>query len=422
MQNGFRQIVIFKVILLLLASCSKQSGQDFTIIDFESNVSNFKPVKLSELADVLEYIALETTPGLLLEEIKYLDISGDKIAVADKNVCLLFDSKGKFISQTGRYGNGPGEYTHISQIRIVNNSILIPDAGKDNIQFYNAEGEYLYSVKAPGEFSPSIHSRNFISDTDTTFFIRIPNRSGSEPYRIALFDKNGHVIQKYRNTSYFNRQKPVFGTSDVSAQFYKLKDKIYYKEMLNDTIWQIEDDNLRVGHVILMGKYGFSIKDKELPMPVWHKKLADECIDVGYVFECNRYIYFMFNFLLQYPFTYFRKSNIPSGKAPYEILGLYDKKEDNFFLVNPSYKEGQPEPTGIENDMDGGVNIMPRYIIKDTLMVSWVNAYELKIYVASNAFKNSTPKYPEKKKELEQLAGRLSENDNPVLMMVKLKN
>jgi hypothetical protein len=341
--------------------------------------------------------------------------------VADKNVCLLFERKGKFISQTGKYGKGPGEYTHIAQIKIVNNSILIPDSRKDNIQFYSAAGEYLYSVKAPGEFSSSIHSRNFISDTDTTFFIRIPNRSGTEPFRIAHFDKKGHVIQKYRNTTFFNRQKPVFETSDVSAQFYKLKDKIYYKEMLNDTIWQIEDDNLRVGHVIHMGKYGFSIKDKELPIPVWHKKLAAECIAVGYVFECNRYIYLLSNFFLQYPFSFFRKSNTPGGKAPYEILGLYDKKEDNFFLVKPSYKEDQPEPTGIENDMDGGVNMMPRYIINDTLMVSWVNAFELKLYVASNAFKNSTPKYPGKKKELEQLANSLSENDNPVLMIVKLK-
>ena len=31
------------------------------------------------------------------------------------------------------------------------------------------------------------------------------------------------------------------------------------------------------------------------------------------------------------------------------------------------------------------------------------------------------PKYPEKKKQLEKLANSLNENDNPVLMLVKLK-
>ena len=47
--------------------------------------------------------------------------------------------------------------------------------------------------------------------------------------------------------------------------------------------------------------------------------------------------------------------------------------------------------------------------------------YQIKVRVASNEFKNSSPKYPEKKKELEKLANSLKETDNPVLMMVRLK-
>ncbi|MCF6357444.1 MAG: hypothetical protein L3J54_06505 [Draconibacterium sp.] len=42
-------------------------------------------------------------------------------------------------------------------------------------------------------------------------------------------------------------------------------------------------------------------------------------------------------------------------------------------------------------------------------------------HVNSEAFKNSTPLYPEKKKALEKLANNLNENNNPVLMLVKLK-
>jgi hypothetical protein len=41
--------------------------------------------------------------------------------------------------------------------------------------------------------------------------------------------------------------------------------------------------------------------------------------------------------------------------------------------------------------------------------------------MGSEEFKNSTPKYPEKKKELEKLASSLDENDNPVLMLIQLK-
>jgi hypothetical protein len=50
-----------------------------------------------------------------------------------------------------------------------------------------------------------------------------------------------------------------------------------------------------------------------------------------------------------------------------------------------------------------------------------MNAFDLKAHVASNEFKNATPKFPEKKKELEQLANELNENDNPILMLVRPK-
>jgi hypothetical protein len=54
-------------------------------------------------------------------------------------------------------------------------------------------------------------------------------------------------------------------------------------------------------------------------------------------------------------------------------------------------------------------------------MVGWFESSELIRYINSNAFKQYIPIFPEKKKELEKLAASLNENDNPVLMLVKLK-
>ncbi len=77
---------------------------------------------------------------------------------------------------------------------------------------------------------------------------------------------------------------------------------------------------------------------------------------------------------------------------------------------------------GIINDLDGGVNILPLTIKDDNTIIGWVDAIKLKAHVASETFKKSSPKYPEKKKKLEKLAGSLNETDNPVLMMVRLKD
>jgi len=47
----------------------------------------------------------------------------------------------------------------------------------------------------------------------------------------------------------------------------------------------------------------------------------------------------------------------------------------------------------------------PRTIKDDNTILSWIDAPKLKAYVASKTFKDSKPKYPDKKKELEKLAG-----------------
>ena len=63
------------------------------------------------------------------------------------------------------------------------------------------------------------------------------------------------------------------------------------------------------------------------------------------------------------------------------------------------------------------------YYVEDNreYMFGLINPYQIKALVTSIEFKNSTPKYLEKKKEFEKLANSLKETDNPVLMIVRLK-
>jgi hypothetical protein len=60
-------------------------------------------------------------------------------------------------------------------------------------------------------------------------------------------------------------------------------------------------------------------------------------------------------------------------------------------------------------------------MINDSTILMSVRADDLKNHVASDDFKYNLPKYPEKKKQLEDLVNKLSELDNPVLMFVTFK-
>lgn len=91
---------------------------------------------------------------------------------------------------------------------------------------------------------------------------------------------------------------------------------------------------------------------------------------------------------------------------------------------NKNYVKYFAELRGVKNDIDAGLPFFPKHYFFEhgsEYLITRYDAFELKAHIVSDAFIIATPKYPEKKCELEQLANSLPENDNPLLMLVKLK-
>ena len=90
-----------------------------------------------------------------------------------------------------------------------------------------------------------------------------------------------------------------------------------------------------------------------------------------------------------------------------------------FLFSNENYAT-----VGIGNDLDNGLDFQPigYFVEKDReFLFGLLSPYQIKAHVGTETFINSSPKYPEKKKELEKLANSLKETDNPVLVLVRLK-
>jgi len=76
---------------------------------------------------------------------------------------------------------------------------------------------------------------------------------------------------------------------------------------------------------------------------------------------------------------------------------------------------------GLINDLDGGPDIWLKTVKDDSTIASWIEAVKFREYVASDEFKNSDPRYLDKKEELDKLADSIQENDNPILIYIRLK-
>lgn len=96
-------------------------------------------------------------------------------------------------------GNNTGERTLGSSLMTTIN----PDGLSDELNIFNVKGEFINSLKSPGHFDPG-DSYNWMVLTDSSYFVQIPNKTGTERYRIALIKNEGDILQSFANTHFFN--------------------------------------------------------------------------------------------------------------------------------------------------------------------------------------------------------------------------
>ncbi len=413
--SGKRLLILTCLATLMACNTQSEHHNKPEVIDVEENLDNYQNLQLTDLATEIQYIPLETTPESILGSIKEVYVTKNNILVYSNEI-FLFDRKGHFLRKIGQKGKGPFEYSLLGVPRIINDTVFVPTTiPKNNIFLFSTNGQPLTSI------STKINGFNPIFDNwyydSPNILLQVPNYNGKEKCRIISFNPNGDTINCYANTTFFNTQSEFVNTEVTSNHFYRFKDRIMYKEMLNDTVWQIKNDVLIPIYVLKRGRYGVPTEYRGLSMMDYLNKTEGK-IQVNKILESEHYIFFKTILFKNYPFDFYRGSaNDILGnmiKRPYPVLGCYNRKTKETFFVNPTNPEQQKEPTGIQNDFDGGINFLPENAISDNEFFSWVQAYDLKGYVETDYFKTATPKYPEKKKALEKLANSLDENDNPV--------
>ncbi len=178
----------------------------------------------------------------------------------------------------------------------------------------------------------------------------------------------------------------------------------------------------------LVPKYFFNLGRYKMP-PSERAKLDVRWnyISIFDVFQTKNYL--LLNCEFGYHFPAKRLTPTPSlfpGGDPVWInttlvLGLYNKETSELVFSKPSNTDNPLFTTGLYNDIDCGPRFFPKTMANDSTMVMWLSAEQLKQHVASDDFKNNVPKYPEKKKQLEEFADSLSVFDNPVLMFMTFK-
>jgi len=407
-------LAIFVLLLQIsITSCGIKTKQDDGLIVGivgkcqEKGTLKIDPRKFGKKSFTLANIASETIYIPLSNKVKIGSINTLRITenaiylssggTGANNHSLLFkfDKKGKDPIIIGGIGRGPGEYLLGDYFAVdeKNNKIYISSSFTNSIQVFTTFGGFLREIKIR-----DLKVGNIELLGSGYLFIEQKKLGAQTPYLWAIVDTLGNIASYKNNTCLPFR-------SNIGARdgFSKYKDDIIYWVDYNDTIFKISPNlEWHVLGTIVPGDYKRPHKYIPITPDFLEKRL--QYYSPHTFFETKHYILSRYNYQNRYAYVVLEKKN-------YETFINYFEWSTN--------TQG-----GIMNNIDGGLPFSPifYYIEGNTeYLAGAFNTFQLKHYVASAKFKETIPKYPEKKKALEKLANSLDENDNPVLMLVKLK-
>jgi hypothetical protein len=104
-------------------------------------------------------------------------------------------------------------------------------------------------------------------------------------------------------------------------------------------------------------------------------------------------------------------------QVDHQIFGIYNiAKNTNKLLDTDDYFQ-----TGIINDLNGGLPFFPRYYAGNNEVVDIWSADEMKELLTDEYFAKQTVKDPQGHQKLKELLKNLKDDDNPVVVIAKLK-
>ena len=380
-----KAIGIFVIILLTIAGCgeNKQSTYDLITVDVSKSYPK-KELILQDFLDV-EYIPLETTDEFVNQGV-VLDIGRNIIIVknnySDGNI-FIYDRNGEGLRKINRKGNGGEEYTQISKVILdeSNDEIFVQDYGKRRILVYDFFGTFKRSV----HYKEGVSYGDIYNFDNKSFICKIWQPSDNYVKDIPPFaivsKQDGSFIKDIQMS--INQIKSMRITDGRSVVVYSplsvlsFRDSWILLELSSDTVFKYLPDNsmtpfiARTPSIESMNPEIFLLADLITDNYYFMRTIKNE-----YNFETN---------------TGFQSKELMFSKQEKTIFE-YTIFNDDFSTKNP-------------------VNISKKVVNKDIGFWQKLEAHEL---VAAY-------KAGELKGQLKDIAAKLDEEDNPVIMLAKHK-
>jgi hypothetical protein len=400
--------------MVTLLSCKQENKmKDLRVIDLAGNVGKTSVVNLSEIAKSIDYIPLETNDeSLLAPPLMYLNFENGKLFIQQfQTEIKIFNQDGSFIKTFNRQGRGPQEYEDLYDFYVdpLTNNLQVYSYRQ--LSEYNNNGEFIKKVYFDQQKNITIYGpKRYFNINENLNLITLSNYKSK--YSSCVTDSLFNVLYfiNYSEKEHNIRKNSQQRINVLDPYFYKYRDSVRIFNAYDEIITTISEFNgIDTSFILNFGKYGC----KDFDLNVRNYSLLPFIQRYSRIYESINYIFMQF---IMGSLPHKPKITLQSGKRgengeKVEIpitASLFNKKTGQFQYVD------QPEfnQFGFVDDFEGGPAVWPDYISEDDFMVTIIDAYKFIQHAQTHKVSD----------KFKKIADGLKETDNPVVVLVKLKN
>lgn len=379
-------------------SCNDLNDQSVTFVKVNNkeiaslnirDVTQSVPMQLSDLLENVEFIKMDPQKNVYIGEGGHWLIGEKHIILSDfRQGILQFSRNGEFIRKLVPIGTGPKEVMNMVRILFSPDEKLLYITSNKKKRYMLCldlkSGDYLNDMP----FATSSVTNSIIFMNDTTILVsRQATGESEDEFLIYTQNLNGKLIDGVRAPQLLSKWMTTLNI------FYRIKDVINFKPMMVDTVYSFKDK--------LVPIYFFNHKNKSTdPMS----------LDIGrirYQIYFENASYTLFKTMLMKSYTEVKQDqyNVESE----ERFIIYDKKSKKLIHLK-SFKN---------NYINKEIGTFDHTFQQNGYMYTIVDA--LTCIELAKKVKNNEVKIANSSAFL-KMANQLKEDDNPVLLIGKMKD
>ncbi|HBB93035.1 MAG: hypothetical protein A2X22_03155 [Bacteroidetes bacterium GWF2_49_14] len=385
----FSAWIVFGSLISFLYAQNLTGGKVIRL-DLQQTAKASGSLKLSDIADDISYVKLETTKDCFFTPSQFI-VRENCIYARDRDngKVLLFNRQGKFLRQIGKIGKGPTEHlgAFTMQASLKGDRVYLFSKKSNRLTSYSSEGQKL------SEFAVKYPSWGFAPMSDNQFIFLTPfgfPSPDSSAFFFYLQDNQGNVKRKIKT----HRNIPIGGAIEFGRFFINPALVLAYQPFC-DTVFEISPKG------DFLPRYVLEFGKNRMPDDVWFDRDKFERVKYDYINSVNL---------------------LPTKGILFIRFGYQKTRRIGLVSLSDGATKGSKTTSGlIENDIDGGPDFWPGETNGINEVYSFVQPVDLLQKWQRGEFKDRKFRSQADNARFVEMVNSLREDDNPVMVIVRLK-